>query len=67
MSGWLASGPKMPVHGQGHSVNKIWEVSVLGSGRCAARAWGLVLLMASDGDKDLMSSKQELIVESRIS
>lgn len=59
--------PRCPVHGEGHSVNTIWEVSVLGSGRCAARAWGLVLLMASDGDKDLKSSKQELMVESRIS
>lgn len=41
-------------------------MSVLGPGRCTARAWGLVLLMASEGDKDLMSSKQQLIVESRI-
>lgn len=51
------------MYGEGHFANKVREVGELGSGRCTDMAWGLVLLVASNGDSDLMGSKQELIVK----
>lgn len=61
MAGRLASVPKLPMRGKEHSASRVGEAGVLDSGRCTARVRGL--LLASDEDRDLMGSEQELMVK----